>query len=148
MEALHAILKGRFGSNAADHWVSVTITNGGVKLIALAYTWIQKGVSYFMSTFHSTHPSSVMYESYFEDEFGNISSKFLPRSQISHFLCEYLPIVDDHNTQRKSVLGLEHKFQTQCCWKHLIVTLTGMCVVDIHHLYRSEKRPRNKQGAL
>jgi predicted MarR family transcription regulator len=42
------------------------------------------------------------------------------------------------------VLGLERKWPTQCCWTRLIVTLTGMCVVDMHRLYRSEKPKRNR----
>jgi hypothetical protein len=124
--------------------VSMTSVIGGVKLLALAYAWSQNGVSYFLSTCRSTHQSSVMYESNFEDEFGNFSSKFLPRPQISHFLYEYLPIIDEHNKQRQSVLGLERNWRTQCCWTRLVVTLTGMCVVDMHRLYRSEKRLRNR----
>jgi hypothetical protein len=64
----------------AGHWVSMTIQIGGVKLLDMAYTWHQKGVSYFLSTCGSTHPSSVMYERNFEDDFGNISSKLLPRT--------------------------------------------------------------------
>jgi hypothetical protein len=85
-----------------------------------------------------------MYESNFEDEFGNVSSKFLPRTHISHFLYKYLPLIDEHNKQRQSVLGLEQKWPTQCCWARLVITLTGMCVVDMHRLYRSEKRLCNR----
>jgi hypothetical protein len=103
-----------------------------------------KVVSFFLSTCVGKHQSSVMYESNFEDEFGNISSKFIPKPQISHFLYEYLPLIDEHNKHRQSVLGLERKWPTQCCWMRLIVTLTGMCVVDMHRLYWREKRLRNR----
>jgi hypothetical protein len=85
-----------------------------------------------------------MYESNFEDELGNVSSKLLPRPQISHFLYEYLPLIDEHNKQRQSVLGLERKWPTQCCWTRLVVTLTGMCVVGMYQLYWNEKRLRNR----
>jgi hypothetical protein len=50
MAGLHAILKGRFGNKFAGHWVSMTSVIGGVKLLALAYAWSKKGVSYFLST--------------------------------------------------------------------------------------------------
>jgi hypothetical protein len=110
MAGLNAVLKGRFGNKCTGHWVSMTSVIGGAKLLSLAYAWSQKGVSYFLSTCGSTHQSSVMYESNFEDEFGNVSSKFLPRPQISHFLYEYLPLIDEHNKQLQSVgpwLGTE-----------------------------------------
>jgi hypothetical protein len=146
MASLHAVLKGRFGNKCAGHWVSMTSVICGVKLLVLAYAWSQKGVSYLFSTCGSTHHSSVMYESNFEDEFRNVSSKFLPRLQISHFLYEYLPLIDEHNKQRQLVLGLEWKWPTQCCWTRLIVTLTGMCVVDMHRLYWSENGLRNRSS--
>jgi hypothetical protein len=54
-----------------------------------------------------------MYESKFEDEFGNILSKFLPHPQFSHFLYEYLPLIYEHNKQIQLVLGLERKWPTK-----------------------------------
>jgi hypothetical protein len=38
MEALHGILKGRFGYKAAGHWVSTTSEIDGVKLLSLSVT--------------------------------------------------------------------------------------------------------------
>jgi hypothetical protein len=84
-----------------------------VKLLALAYAWSQKGVSYFLSTCGNTNPSSVMYEINFEDYVGSISSTLLPRPHIYQFLYEYLPLIDEHNNQRQSVLTLERKWPTQ-----------------------------------
>jgi hypothetical protein len=135
MEALHAILKGRFETKISGHWISMTTDIGGVKLLAMCYAWSQKGVPYFLSTCESTHQSSIVYQSNFEDEFGNVSSKFLPSPQVCHFLYEVLPLADEHNKKRQSLLG----WCTQ-----LIITLTGMCVVDMHRLYRIEKRKRNR----
>jgi hypothetical protein len=109
MEALHAILKGRFENKISGHWFSMTAIIGGVKLLALCYAWSQKGVSYFLSTCGSIHQSSVMYQSNFEDDFGNVSSKFLPRTQVCHFLYELLPLIDEHNKQSQYVLGLERR---------------------------------------
>jgi hypothetical protein len=135
MEALHEIRKGRFETKIAVHWVSMTAVTVGVQLLALCYDWIQKRVSYFLSTCGSSHHSSVMYQRNSEEKFGNVSSKFLPRPQVCHSLYELLPLVDEHNKQRQSILGLERKWPTQCCWTRLIVTNTGMCAVDMHRLY-------------
>jgi hypothetical protein len=55
-----------------------------------------------------------------EDEYGNVSSKQILRPKIAHFLYEYLPLIDEHNKH------------------HLITTLAGMCVVDLHYLYHSK----------
>jgi len=38
----------------------------------MAYAWSQKGVSFLLSTCGSTEPSTNMYRSYFEDDFGNV----------------------------------------------------------------------------
>jgi hypothetical protein len=99
MEALNAIIKGIFETKISGHWVSVNAIIGGIKLLALCYAWSQKGVSYFLSACGSTHQSSIIYQSNFKDEFGNVISKFLPRPQVCHLLYELLPLIDDHNTQ-------------------------------------------------
>jgi hypothetical protein len=59
--ALHAVLKARFGSKTAGHWVVMTTTIDGVEMLALAYDWSQRGVSYFLSTCGNTDVSSVAY---------------------------------------------------------------------------------------
>jgi hypothetical protein len=88
--------------------------------------------------------SSVAYQSAFEDDFGNVNYKFLPRPQLAHSIFEYLPLIDEHNKQHQAVLGLERKWPTKCCWTRLVVTMVGMSVVDMQRLYRSEKKTRNK----
>jgi hypothetical protein len=107
----------------------------GIKMMVMAYAWSQKVISYL---------SPVLYRSAFEDEFGSVDYKFLPCPQIAHFSFEYLPLIDDHNNQRQAVLVLERKWPTQCCWTRLIVTLIGMCVVDMQRLYCSEKKLQNR----
>jgi hypothetical protein len=115
MATLYAVLKARFGTKVAEHWVVMTVTIGGVKLIDIACAWSQRGVSYFLSACGSTHQSTVLYQSNFEDEFGNIDFKFIPRPHIAHFLYLYLPLIDEHNTHIHSVLNLERKRPTKCC---------------------------------
>jgi hypothetical protein len=116
----------------------------GVEMLALAYAWSQRGVSYFLATCGNTVVSSVAYRSAFEDDSGNVDYKFLPWPQLAHFIFKYLPIIDEHNKQRQSVLGLERKWPTKCFWTRLYVTMVGMSVVDMQHLYQSEKKTRNK----
>jgi hypothetical protein len=133
--ALHAVLKARFGSKTAGHWVVMTTNIAGVEMLALEYAWSQRGVSYFLSTCGNTAVSSIAYRSAFEDDFGNVDYKFLPRPQLAHFIFEYIPLIDEHNTQRQAVLGLERKWPTKCCWTRLVVTMVGMSVVDMQRLY-------------
>jgi hypothetical protein len=85
----------------------MTTKISGVEMLALAYAWIQRGVSYFLSTYGNTAVSSIAYRSAFEDDFGNVDYKFLPRPQLAHFIFEYLPLIDEHSKQRQAVLGLE-----------------------------------------
>lgn len=107
-----------------------------VKLLAIAYAWSQKGVSYFISTCGSTEPSPIKYESKFEDEWGNTGFRELDRPQIVHFLYEYLPLIDEHNKQRQSILALEKRWLTKDPWFRLLCTVVGMSVVDMHRCFR------------
>jgi hypothetical protein len=43
----------------------------------------------------------------FEDEWGRTAPREIDRPQIAHFLYQYLPLVDEHNKQRQSLLCLE-----------------------------------------
>jgi hypothetical protein len=130
MRALHAVLKARHGGHPAGHWVVMRTTIGGVKLFALAYAWSQKGVSYFLSTCGKTSPAATMYKTHFEDDFGCVQTRDINRPEIAHFLYDYLPLIDEHNNQRQSILNLERSWPTRNCWFRLLVTVTGMCVVD------------------
>jgi hypothetical protein len=134
--ALHTILKARHGDRPAGHWVVMRATIADVKLTAIAYAWSQKGVSYFISTCGSTEPSPIKYESKFEDEWGNTNFRELDRPQIVHFLYEYLPLIDEHNKQRQSILALEKRWLTKDPWFRLLCTVVGMSVVDMHRCFR------------
>jgi hypothetical protein len=73
MQPLYAVLKARYGSQPAGHWVVFQATISDAKVFALAYTWSQCGVSYFLSTCGKTSPHEVKYMSHFEDDFRNVS---------------------------------------------------------------------------
>jgi hypothetical protein len=137
MKPLYAVLKARFKDRPAGHWVTFEATVSGVRLIAVAYAWSQRGVSYILSTCGSTEPAEKMYMSYFEDDYGNVGSKEINRPKLAHLLYDYLPLIDEHNKQRQKILGLERKWPTRNCWFRLMTTLIGMCVVDMHRMYRN-----------
>ncbi|CAB9515559.1 unknown protein [Seminavis robusta] len=130
MEVLNAVLKARHGDKPAGHWVVMTTTIAGVDLLAIAYAWSQKGVSYFISS--CGEPSEIKYESKFEDEWGNTGSKLINRPKICHFIYEYLPLIDEHNKQRQNLLALEKCWQTKNPWMRI-------ALVDLHRYYRYQR---------
>jgi len=137
MKPLYAVLKARFKDRPAGHWVTFTTEISGIKLIAIAYAWSQRGVSYILSTCGSTEPSEKFYMSYFEDDYGNVGSKEVSRPKLAHLIYDYLPLIDEHNKQRQKILGLERRWPTRNCWFRLLTTLIGMSLVDMHRLYRN-----------
>ena len=140
MEVLHSVLKARHGSHPAGHWVVMRAVVSHVPVIAIAYAWSQKGVSYFISTCGKTTPSPHKYEAKFEDDWGNTSFREIPRPDILHVLYEYVPLIDEHNKSRQSILAMEKRWQTRNPWFRLITTMVGMSVVvDMYQLYRHQK---------
>jgi Transposase IS4 len=137
MKPLHSILKARHADRPAGHWVTMTATISEVPLIALAYAWSQKGVSYFISTCGSTEISPIKYESKFEDAWGNTCTKSINRPKLAHFLYEYLPLIDEHNKQRQNILALERCWLTKDVWYRNITTLLGQSAVDMHRCFRN-----------
>jgi hypothetical protein len=137
MEALVAVLRARFGTRPAGHWVTFRATIAGVKVFALAYAWSQRGISYFFSTCGRTDPHPIKYKSNFEDDFGVIMFKELNRPHIAHFLYDYLPLIDEHNKQRQNLLNLERIWKTNNCWMRLVTTILGMSVVDFQRCIRN-----------
>jgi len=113
---LHSILKARHGDQPAGHWVVAKTTIAGVNAMAIACSWSQKGVSYFVSACGSTEPSKIMCESKFDDEWGRVNFKEILRPKMCHFLCECLPLIDEHNKQRQSLLALEKRWPAKSVW--------------------------------
>jgi hypothetical protein len=75
-----------------------------VELIAMAYAWSQRGISYTLSTCGSTRPAEKMYQSYFEDDYGNMGSKEKCHPELAHLLYDYLSLIAEHNKQRQKIL--------------------------------------------
>jgi hypothetical protein len=137
MQALIAVMKARFSGRPAGHWVTFRAEIAGVKLFALAYAWSQRGVSYFLSTCGRTDPHPIKYKSNYEDDYGVVTFKELSRPHIAHFLYDYLPLIDEHNKQRQSILNLERVWLTNDCWMRLVTTMCGMSVVDFHRYIKN-----------
>ena len=108
MAALHAVLKARHGDRPAGHWVVMTTTIADVKVIAMAYAWSAKGVSYFVSTCGSTQPSPYKYIAKFEDDWGHAATKEIQRPMLAHFLFELLPLIDEKRVRETSKLSTFH----------------------------------------
>ena len=72
-----------------------------------------------------------MYRSHFEDDWGTVDYKDLPRPELADFLYKFLPRIDEHNKRRQAHLRLEKKWPTENCWFRLQVTLVGMSVIDL-----------------
>ena len=79
---------------------------GGVHLYVMAYAWSLKGVTYMVLSCGKTVMHVDPYISHFEDEYGNVQEKELPRPTVAHMLYEFLPLIDEHNKAQQSVFAL------------------------------------------
>ena len=145
MEALHSVLKAQF-PKPVGHWVVFTTKIAGIDLFACAYAWSQSRVTYFISTTGNTLPSRDTYRTQFEDEFGCVSYKDIPRPVFADLLYDFLPLIDEHNKQRQNILNLERCWPTRNVWFRLIVTIVGMSVVDFHRLYLNKLNRESSLG--
>jgi hypothetical protein len=126
MGTLHSTLKARFGSKTAGYWVMMTTEEAGIKILALAYAWSQKVISYFLLTCGNTDVSPIPYRRAFED------LQVLAKTPDCTFHLRGPPPIDEHNKQYQAILGLEQKWPIKLCWTRLVTNLFGMCMVDMH----------------
>ena len=149
MQALHSVLKARYGDRPAGHWVVFRATISGVTLIAVCYAWSHSSTTYFLSTCGSTNAAKTSYTTHFEDEFGTVGVKHIPQPSIKEWFYDFLPLIDEHNKHRQSLLRLEKKWPTKSCWFRLLTTLIGMCVVDMYRVYLNhDKRKYDKMDII
>ena len=139
MQVLHKVLIARHGSKPAGHWVVMQTTIADVEIFAMAYAWSQKGVAYMISSCGTTIMHESPYLSRYEDDYGNVQEKELPRPTVAHMLYEFLPLIDEHNKARQNSLALEKCWLTKNCWVRLLTTFLGMAVID---LLRWDRRQR------
>ena len=133
---LISILKSRHGERIAGKWAVMVTYINEIKIIAMAYAWSMKGISFFVSSCGNTSPSLNTHKSQLEDDFGGVGFKELARPKLAEFIYEYLPLIDEHNKQRQNILNLEGSWPTKNCWLRLVLTTLGMSITDMYGLYR------------
>ena len=104
-------------------------TISGVDLFIIVYAYSNQGFTYMVSSSGTTISH--------EKPYGNVTFKELPRPCVAHFLYELLPLIDNHNKDRQSLLALEDCWPTTNPWFRLVTTLVGMSVVDVHQWDRN-----------
>ena len=103
-----------------------------------------KGISYIISSCGKTvHHEENCITSY-EDEFGDICKKYLPRPAMAHVLLDFPPLIDEHNKQHQNVLALEESWVTMSGFTRNLTTFTGMRCVDIQWWDRSIRTNANR----
>ena len=85
-----------------------------------------------ISTHGSTGVHHDKYLSYFEDDFGNMSSKEINRHQVSHFLYTYFLSIDEHNKQCHNIFNMERNWCIKKFWIWILILMVGIRVVDAH----------------
>ena len=71
------------------------------------------------------------YISRFEDEYGNVQQKELPRPTVAHMLYKFLPLINECNKAQQNSLALKKWWLTKNCWVQIITIFLGMSVIDL-----------------
>ena len=106
-----------------------------VRVIAIAYAWSAKNITYMVSTVGNTTADADPYVTNYTDEYGVAQEKRMSRPKLCAFLYKLLPLIDEHNKQRQHELAVERAWQTKDPYFRLLETVFGMAVVDLHRLY-------------
>ena len=88
-------------------WVMMRTVTSDVPIFAWAYAWSQRSISYFLSTIGNNNPSLHLYISQFEDEFGFVGWRNIPRPNFDDFIYDFLPLINEHNKQNQNILNLD-----------------------------------------
>ena len=113
MLVLHAVLRPRYPLRTAGHWVVMKATISEVDVFIMVYAWSNRGVACIVLSCGSTVRHETNYRSKYEDEYGNVIEKELPRPTITHFIYEFLPLINEANKTRQSILALERVWLTK-----------------------------------
>ena len=99
----------------------------GVKLIAIAHVWSQRGMSYFMSAFGSTKIHDDKHLTSFEDDLDNVTHKEINLSSACHNSHEFLSSMCEYNREGQSFFCFRKKVYDQglaisskhCSYEHV-----------------------------
>ena len=83
MEFICEIIKARH-KKTMEHWVVVITEISDVLIFACPHAWSQYSISYFLSTTINNNPSLQLYISQFEDGFGCVGWRDIPRPNFSN----------------------------------------------------------------
>ena len=72
-------------------------------------TLSQMGLFYFTSECSNTEIHDEKCLTHFEDYWGDVTCKEINQPSICHNLCKFLPLEDEYDRGRQSILGLERK---------------------------------------
>ena len=135
---LLTIPKARY-EHPAGHWVTLSATIAGVKMMAIAHAWSSRGVSLWITTVgDSGNPS--LHTTHYTNEVGETECKVIPRPDILAKAYAKLPLIDERNRLRQDELDICKSWPTEDCWFRLQTGLLGMCVTDYYSAF-SKARP-------
>ena len=145
---LLAVLKARYPTNMAGHWVVMETDIAGVHLIAVACAWSKKNVTCMVSTCGRTTTDAHECIGNCEDEHGQAQQRKPPRPELCGFLFDKLPQIDAHNKDRQSQLALERAWPIKEPEFRLVTTLVGMGAVDMHRMCAAHDCNRHGQMTI
>ena len=90
MMPLHRLLKASNGEKPSGHCAVITSVTFDIKIMAMAHTWIQRGVHYFVRTCGSSEIHEDTHMTNFECYFGNVNYEKINRPLMCHNSCEVL----------------------------------------------------------
>ena len=150
MKVISDVLKARYPTRAAGHWVVFKSTIAGVPIFAIAYTWSNKRCSFMVSTCGKTSPHEKQYQTGFEDEWGNFGCRGIDRPEVCDFVYEFISLIDEHNKQRQGILKLEKVWKTHDAYFRLLTSILGFAIVDQHrwdrHRFSKWRESNQEEG--
>ena len=109
-QVLHKVLMARNPRYPAGYHVVMKATIAGVDLFALAYAYSNQGVMMMVWSLGTTIHHEKDYQPNIVDDYVNVRFREIPCPCIAHFLFELLPLIDNHNKDKQSLLALKD------CW--------------------------------
>lgn len=135
--SLLAIMNARHKGKCVGNSVSMTITIAGVDLLASVYAWSKAGRAFLISSGASTAVAADPYTSHYEDEFGTVQKKEIPRPQVFDVYYAHNWKIDEFNRQRQGTIRLERSWPTQKVFFRMLTSVFSECLVDAHRIYKA-----------
>ena len=127
-------------------WIVLEGTCGrtGQKLVAIGYKYNSKKVLHFVTTHGAgSTTKGKPYKMKYNDQYGNVCYRDVPRPAIISRNFEHSNCVDVHNQMRQSHLALEECWVTTNGWFRIFTTLIGMTVTDLWFLRESHNKTKD-----